>query len=76
MLYATNLCQESRNSKASPKSEDECGQCAGVKMSYYACADPSHEGPRMFLSIHPGRNVVNNKQTTDSIETLGQVNMS
>jgi hypothetical protein len=30
----------------------------------------------MFLSIHPGRNVVNNKQTTDSIETLGQVNMS
>ena len=34
------------------------------------------EGPQMFLSIHPGRNVVNNKQTTDSIETLGQVNMS
>ena len=69
-------CQESRNSKASPESKDECRKCAGVEKIYYACADPSHEGPQTFLSIPPGRNVFNNKQTTDSIETLGQINMS
>ena len=69
-------CQENHNSKASPESEDECRKCAGVKKIYYACADPSREGPQTLLSIPPGRNVVNNKQTTDSIETLGQINMS
>ena len=69
-------CQENRNSKVSLKNEDECGNYAKVKMRDCACADPSHAGPLISESVHPSQNVVNSEQTTDSIESFGQVKVS
>ena len=73
-------CQKSRNSKASLKNEDECGKYAKVKMRDCACADQSrtssHAGPLISECVHLSQNVVNSEQTTDSIESFGQVKVS